>query len=164
MLQLFDNISGDAASGDFQVAVLAADQQYRRRSPREYFELAERSYNELPHFWFLSGYWDLVRAIWPVEDHDAFRGRIHNSRKSWPILVIGMTHDPATPYFQAQRLTADLGNARLLTFDADGHGAVTSFDPCVLGAVVSYVHEGTLPPEGSVCVQQGEAFPAPGGR
>ena len=160
ILQFFDRILGDAASNDFQVAVLAVDQNYRRRSVREYFELAERSYHEFPHFWFLSGYWDLVRATWPVEDHDAFRGRIYNSPKSAPILVVGMTHDPATPFVQAQRLAADLGNARLLTFEADGHGAVTSFDPCVLDAVVSYVHEGTLPPEGAVCVQQGEAFPA----
>lgn len=160
MLKLFDRIEGDAASNDFTVAVLAVDQGYRRRPVREYFELAERSYNEFSHFWYLSGYWDLVRAQWPVEDRDAFRGRIHNSSDSAPILVIGMTHDPATPYVQAQRLTADLGNARLLTFEADGHGAVTSFDPCVLDALVGYVNEGTLPPEGAVCVQQGEAFPA----
>jgi pimeloyl-ACP methyl ester carboxylesterase len=160
-LQLFDRLSGDALSNDFLVAVLGVDQAYRPRPVRDYFELAERSYNEYRHFWFLSGYWDLVRATWPVQDRDAFRGRINNSWKSAPILVVGMTHDPATPYVQAQRLTADLGNARLLTFEADGHGAVTSFDPCVLDAVVSYVHDGTLPPEGSVCVQQGEAFPAP---
>jgi hypothetical protein len=59
------------------------------------------------------------------------------------------------------RLISALGNARLLTFEADGHGAVTSFDPCVLDALVRYVHEGTLPPQGAVCVQEGEAFPAP---
>jgi pimeloyl-ACP methyl ester carboxylesterase len=126
---------------------------------REYFKLAERSYSEFSHFWFLSGYWDLVRAMWPVKDRDAFRGRINNSWNSAPILVVGMTHDPATPYVQAQRLTADLGNARLLTFEADGHGAITSFDPCVLDAVVDYLREGVLPPKGSLCVQRGEAFP-----
>jgi hypothetical protein len=49
----------------------------------------------------------------------------------------------------------------ILTFDADGHGAATTFDQCVLEAVVGYMYEGILPPEGSVCVQQGEAFPAP---
>jgi pimeloyl-ACP methyl ester carboxylesterase len=161
-LALFDGIAGDAASNDFTVAVLAVDQDYRRRPVREYFELAERSYNEFPHFWFLSGYWDLVRAQWPAKDRDAFRGRINNEENSAPILVVGMTHDPATPYDQAQRLTADLGNARLLTFEADGHGALTEFDPCVLDAVVGYVHEGTLPPQGAVCVQQGEAFPTIG--
>ena len=162
ILKLFDRFALDAATEDFSVAVLSVDQDYRRRTVRDYFELIERSYNEFPHFWFLSGYWDLARALSPVEDHDAFRGRIRNSWKSAPILVIGMTHDPATPYVQAQRLTADLGNARLLTFEADGHGAVTTFDPCVLDATVRYIHEGTLPPRGYVCVQQGEAFPPPG--
>lgn len=109
----------------------------------------------------LSGHWDLVRAIWPANDRDAFRGRIRNPSNAAPILIIGMTHDPATPYVHAQRLTADLGNARLLTFDADGHGAATSFDPCVLQAVVGYVIAGVVPAEGAVCVQQGEPFPAP---
>jgi pimeloyl-ACP methyl ester carboxylesterase len=160
MLELANDIPGGISADDFQVAVLAVDQQYRRRPVREYFELADRSYNEFPHFWYLSGYWDLVRAIWRAEDRDAFRGRIHNPPNAAPILVIGMTHDPATPYVQAQRLTADLGNARLLTFDADGHQAATTFDPCVLDAIVRYVSDGTLPPAGSVCVQQGEPFPA----
>jgi hypothetical protein len=159
ILQLFDRILGNAASDDLTVAVLAVDQNYRRRPVRDYFELAERSYSEFSHFWYLSGYWDLVRATWAVKDRDAFRGRINNSWNSAPILVVGMMHDPATPYVQAERLTADLGNARLMTFQADGHGAITSFDPCVFNAVVSYVHEGTVPPKGALCVQQSEAFP-----
>lgn len=162
MLHLADRIPGGVEADDFTVAVLAVDQRYRHRPVLEYFKLAERSYNEFPHFWFLSGYWDLVRAVWPVEDRDAFRGRIRNPRDAAPILIIGMTHDPATPFVQAQRLTADLGNARLLTFEADGHGAATTFDPCVLDAVVRYMSDGALPPEGSVCVQQGEAFPQVG--
>jgi hypothetical protein len=162
ILEFFDRIQGDAASNDLQTAVLAVDQDYRRGPMRDYLDLAQRSYNKFSHFWFLSGYWDLVPAVWAVEDRDAFRGRIHNPANAAPILIVGMTHDPATPFIQAQRLSRDLGNARLLTFEADGHGAVTTFDPCVLDAVVAYVHEGILPPEGSVCLQQGEAFPASG--
>lgn len=160
MLELRDSVPGDGASDDFQTAVLAVDQQYGHEPAHEYFDLIERSERRFPHFWFLSGHWDLVRAVWPVNDRDAFRGRIRNPAKAAPILVIGMTHDPATPYVQAQRLTADLGNARLLTFDADGHGAGTTFDPCVLQAIVGYIFEGTLPAKGAVCVQQGEPFPA----
>lgn len=160
MLEFVDSIPGNAASDDFETAVLAVDQQYGHKHPSRYFELIERSERKFPHFWFLSGHWDLVRAIWPVNDRDAFRGRIRNPAKAAPILVIGMTHDPATPHVQAQRLTADLGNARLLTFDADGHGAGTSFDPCVIGAILGYVSAGILPEKGAVCVQQGEPFPA----
>jgi pimeloyl-ACP methyl ester carboxylesterase len=159
MLELFDSIPGNSSTDDFQTAVLAVDQRDGRRPAHEYFDLIERSERRLPHFWFLSGHWDLVRAIWPVDDHDAFRGRIRNPATAAPILVIGMTHDPATPYVQAQRLTRDLGNARLLTFEADGHGAATTFDPCVIQAMVLYVTQGVVPAAGAVCVQQGEPFP-----
>jgi pimeloyl-ACP methyl ester carboxylesterase len=138
---------------------LAVDQQYGHKPASSYFGLIERSERKFPHFWFLSGHWDLVRALWPANDRDAFRGRIRNPAKAAPILVIGITHDQATPYVQAQRLTADLGNARLLTLEGDGHGAGTTFDPCVIGAMLGYVTDGTLPAQGAVCVQQGEAFP-----
>ena len=161
LLELLDTVPGNPAIDDYQTAVLAVDQQYGHEPPHKFFELIERSERRFPHFWFLSGHWDLVRALWPVNDRDAFRGTIRNPANAAPILVVGMTHDPATPYFQAQRLTADLGNARLLTFDADGHGAATSFDPCVLQAVAGYVIAGVLPEEGAVCVQQGDPFPAP---
>ena len=145
LLELLDTIPGNPARDDYQTAVLAVDQQYGHKPPHRFFDLIERSERKFPHFWFLSGHWDLVRALWPANDRDAFRGRIRNPPKAAPILVVGMTHDPATPYFQAQRLTADLGNARLLTFDADGHGAATSFDPCVLQAVAGYVIAGVVP-------------------
>lgn len=148
-------------SDDFLTSLYAVDQDYPRLSPRAYFKLAERSYADFPHFWFTSGYPDLVHALWPVEDRDAYRGPIRIPDGAAPALVIGMTHDPATPYVQAQRLTADLGNARLLTFDADGHFAVGALDPCVVGHALAYLEDQTLPPRGTVCMQQGEPFPAP---
>lgn len=152
------------AGDDFNTAVLAVDQRYARGPVRDYFDLAEQSYSTFDHFWFATGYPDLVRARWRVEDHDAFRGRIRNPATAAPILVIGNTHDASAPYFQVERLVADLGNARLLTYDADEHGAVPSFDPCVLEATVSYLNDGVLPAEGTVCVQQGEPFPPAGMR
>lgn len=144
---------------DFLTALYAVDQDYPRLPPRAYFKLAERSYADFPHFWFVSGYPDLVHALWPVEDRNAYRGPIRNPLTAVTALVIGMTHDPATPYVEAQRLTADLGNARLLTFDADGHFAVGALDPCVIGHALAYLEDVVLPQKGTVCVQQGEPFP-----
>ena len=44
---------------------------------------------------------------------------------SAPILVIGGTNDPATPFVWATKMAGELGaNARLLTYNGDGHGAV----------------------------------------
>ena len=116
MLELFDTIPGNPAHRRLRDCCAGGGPAVRPQAARSrFFELIERSERKFPHFWFLSGHWDLVRALWPVNDRDAFRGRIRNPAKAAPILVVGMTHDQATPYVQAQRLTADLGNARLLT-------------------------------------------------
>ena len=42
-----------------------------------------------------------------------------------PIVVIGTTRDPATPYAWAVRLSEQLADASLITFDGDGHTADT---------------------------------------
>lgn len=145
---------------DFLTGLYAVDQMYSRYAPSYYFRIAERSYTDFPHFGFASGYPDLVHALWPVRDHDAYRGTIRNPAKATTALVIGMTHDPATPFQEAERLTKSLGNARLLRFEADGHFAVGTLDECILAHALSYLEEGKLPPEGEVCVQQGSPFPS----
>ena len=102
--------------------------------------------------------------MWPVEDRGVFRGEIENPAGANPILVIGVTYDPATPYIGAERLTADLGNARLLTYEGDGHGALTSLDPCLWGPFVAYLNDGVLPAEGATCVDPSVPFPSAAGR
>lgn len=148
---------------DYLTALYAVDQDYPNLPPFAYSYLAARSHADFPNFWWTSGYPDLAHALWAAEDRDAYRGPIFNPRSATTALVIGMTHDPATPYAHARRLTADLGNARLLTFDADGHFAVGALDPCVVDHAIAYLEDRVLPPEGTVCVQQGEAFPATAG-
>lgn len=68
-----------------------------------------------------------------------------------PALVVGTTHDPATPYAWAQSLVKQLGKARLLTHEGYGHTAYTSGSTCVTRAVDGYLLDGTLPDEGTVC-------------
>lgn len=145
---------------DFLTGLYAVDQMYSRYAPSYYFRIAERSYADFPHFAFASGYPDLVHALWPVRDHDAYRGTIRNPVQAAPVLVIGMTHDPATPFQEAERLTKSLGNARLLKFEADGHFAVGTLDECVLAHALTYLEDVRLPPKGAVCVQQGSPFPS----
>ncbi len=78
---------------------------------------------------------------------DSFSGS-----KDAPILVIGITGDHATPYSGAAQLTKQLGNARLLTLNGDGHGASFSArSSCADDAATAYLLEGTLPAEGMIC-------------
>jgi pimeloyl-ACP methyl ester carboxylesterase len=67
-----------------------------------------------------------------------------------PILVVGTTGDPATPYEQSPRLAEMLGVGRLLTWEGEGHTAYPK-SPCVTAAVDAYLIDLTVPPEGTRC-------------
>ena len=67
-----------------------------------------------------------------------------------PILVVGTTRDPATPFAGAQDLVTRLGGSRLLTFDSTEHTAYTK-NPCIDRAVDTYLLRGTLPRDNTVC-------------
>ncbi|AVH56650.1 MULTISPECIES: alpha/beta hydrolase [Streptomyces] len=70
-----------------------------------------------------------------------------------PILVVGNTGDPATPYEGARKMVDALGKGVgvELTYKGQGHGAYDSKNKCVQGAVNSYLLEGTVPRAGTVC-------------
>jgi pimeloyl-ACP methyl ester carboxylesterase len=68
-----------------------------------------------------------------------------------PILVVGTTRDPATPYEWAQGLAGELDSAVLLTYDGDGHTAYRHGSSCIDDAVDAYLIDGTLPAEGTTC-------------
>lgn len=70
-----------------------------------------------------------------------------------PILVIGNTGDPATPYEGARRMVEELGEGVgvELTYEGQGHGAYTSDNRCVRDAVHGYLLDGKVPAAGTVC-------------
>ncbi|MDR2722437.1 MAG: alpha/beta hydrolase [Cellulomonadaceae bacterium] len=68
-----------------------------------------------------------------------------------PIVVIGTTHDPATPYRWAQALTNTLADAILLTFDGEGHTAYGRSNACIVDTVDAYLVDGTVPEKGKTC-------------
>ncbi|MFF4353427.1 alpha/beta hydrolase [Streptomyces sp. NPDC001530] len=70
-----------------------------------------------------------------------------------PILVVGNTGDPATPYEGAKKMVDALGKGVgvELTYKGQGHGAYDSKNKCVQGAVNGYLLEGTLPAAGTIC-------------
>jgi pimeloyl-ACP methyl ester carboxylesterase len=70
---------------------------------------------------------------------------------SAPILVVGTTRDPATPYESAQALAQQLDAGHLLTRDGDGHTAYRLGSACIDQAVDDYLLDGTLPAAGARC-------------
>ena len=68
-----------------------------------------------------------------------------------PIVVIGTTNDPATPYEWSQSLAKTLESGVLLSWEGEGHTAYGRSNECIAGAVDAYLLDGTVPQDGLVC-------------
>ena len=84
---------------------------------------------------------ELLCAYWPVTAPSPAHP-IHYTGTP-PILVVGTTHDPATPYPGAQNMTHQLGSALLLTYNGDGHTAYGRGSDCINNAVDTYLTHAT---------------------
>jgi pimeloyl-ACP methyl ester carboxylesterase len=73
-----------------------------------------------------------------------------------PILVIGNTGDPATPYEWSVELAASLDTAVLYTVDAEGHTAYGSID-CVQSTVDAYLLDLIVPDADASCSDNADA-------
>jgi pimeloyl-ACP methyl ester carboxylesterase len=88
-------------------------------------------------------------AYWPVKA----AGEPHRieARGAAPIVVVGTTRDPATPYRWAQSLARQLSSGRLLTYVGDGHTAYRRGSTCIDSAIDTYLLTGTPPAAGKRC-------------
>jgi pimeloyl-ACP methyl ester carboxylesterase len=86
---------------------------------------------------------------WPIESANPLPAI--NGKGSPPIVVIGTTGDPATPYESAEALADQLESAVLLTRKGDGHTAYLSGNACITKAVDRYLVDGTAPEDGTTC-------------
>ena len=88
-------------------------------------------------------------AYWPVQPTGAPH-RI-KAKDAAPIVVVGTTRDPATPYRWAQSLSRQLTSARLLTYEGDGHTAFGRGSTCIDSTIDAYLLRGTPPTKGKRC-------------
>jgi len=77
------------------------------------------------------------RATEPPPDSDAAGAA--------PILVVGTTRDPATPYQWAVALSHQLSSAVLVTRDGDGHTGYNAGNHCVDTTIEDYLVDGKIP-------------------
>ena len=104
---------------------------------------------ESPIFGPFLAWGDLPCTVWPAPPTD--RPHQIHAKGAAPILVVGTTRDPATPYPWARNLAAQLDSGRLLTRVGDGHTAYMRGSACIDDAVERYLITGQLPPVGTVC-------------
>jgi pimeloyl-ACP methyl ester carboxylesterase len=90
---------------------------------------------------------NLVCAQWPGK-HDPYP--TGPATGAPPILVVGTTGDPATPYEQTPALAKMLGVGRVLTWKGEGHTAYPK-TRCVTEAVNRYLVDLKVPSDGLTC-------------
>ena len=169
----------DAADGDGSRLQLLAD-SYAGRDDKGHYDNSGPAYNsiscidrtytreiaEYDSFYrvakriskrFGSSFWQAEYncAVWPATANDRYTGPwAYSSDNKVPILVVGTTHDPATPYKDAQAMTKELGNAVLLTMRGDGHTAFGGNSNCIDLTVIDFLLKRRVPRKGTVCTQQ----------
>lgn len=164
----------DAQRGDGTALLAMADSYYEREPSGEYANLmsANAAVNcldlapaftgpaaaekALPEFEkaspvFGRGFaWAALNCgSWPVDA----TGAPHRTEAEGaaPIVVVGTTRDPATPYKWAVSLADQLSSGTLLTYDGDGHTAYGRGSDCVDTALNTYLLEGTPPEDDKKC-------------
>ena len=88
-------------------------------------------------------------ASWPVKSGS--RTKALAAEGAPPIVVVGTTRDPATPYEQAVSLAKELTSGVLVSRDGDGHTGFMQGNRCVDGAIESYLVGGKVPQDGLSC-------------
>jgi pimeloyl-ACP methyl ester carboxylesterase len=91
---------------------------------------------------------DLTCPLWPVKS--APKQPEIDAAGAPPIVVIGTTGDPATPYEYAKAMADELSSAVLLTFDGEGHLAYGQ-SRCIKTLVDAYLVRNQVPRDGTAC-------------
>lgn len=77
---------------------------------------------------------------------EVYRGDLNHSLSN-PVLVVGVTYDPATPLYNARKLLHEMGrdNARLIAHHGYGHTSLSDKSTCTNDLIRAYLVNGTLP-------------------
>jgi pimeloyl-ACP methyl ester carboxylesterase len=156
LMALSDSMNGRSENGEYSnitaanIAINCADDKARYDTAYVQHKLPEfRAASPLfGDFlaWSMAGCTDW--AVAGAADHPDV-----SAAGSAPILVVGNTGDPATPYEGAKKMVNALGKGVgvELTYKGQGHGAYDSKNKCVQSAVNGYLLDGTVPAAGTVC-------------
>jgi pimeloyl-ACP methyl ester carboxylesterase len=132
---------------DANMAVNCVDRPWPR-SLRTWRSAAAAAARAAPQFGAANMWGSLPCAYWPVR---AAAPRSLRAAGAPPILVVGTTRDPATPFRWAQALAQDLASGVLLGWNGDGHTAYLMGSTCVDTAVDRYLISLAAPRDGAVC-------------
>ncbi|SDS84811.1 alpha/beta hydrolase fold [Streptomyces sp. TLI_053] len=116
--------------------------------PQAYWNLLDRARQESGVFGAATALAELDCRTWPKGGTVPHRVTAAGLP---PVLVVGTTGDPATPYEDAQSLAAQLPGGMLLTLRGPGHTAYGRGNACVDSAVDNYLTALTPVRPGTTC-------------
>ena len=153
VFDLADAYVNRSADGEYSnlweanTAVSCADRTDGAMSVAEVRELQEQWRDEMPLFGGPAALGGLGCVHWPAEPDPYPTGPADGAP---PIVVVGTTGDPATPYESTQRWADMLGVGVVVTYDGEGHTAYPESD-CVAGNVNAYLVDLDVPEDGITC-------------
>jgi pimeloyl-ACP methyl ester carboxylesterase len=134
-------------SFDIYFAVNCLDLAWPDR-PEELLAEGAGMENEAPHFG-PSIVNDYVRCtMWPIDPEPL---PAISAPDAPPIVVVSTTNDPATPYEFGVRTAERLETGVLVTYEGEGHGAISTGSSCVDDLVVDYLVDLEPPEDGTTC-------------
>ncbi len=102
-----------------------------------------------PHLGPYLAYSDLACLSWPFRSEHV--PAPITAPGAAPILVLGTTNDPSTPYQWAVTVASQLESGILVTRQGDGHTAFNKGNACVDATVEQYLIDGVVPPADVLC-------------
>jgi pimeloyl-ACP methyl ester carboxylesterase len=142
VLTLADSYLGRGPEGyanvnEANLAVNCSDRAWPDE-PAAYVALSERLARKAPRFGRAVALAGLACATWPAKPDD--EPREVTGEGAPPVVVVGTTRDPATPYAWSVDLADQLDSGVLVTYRGEGH---TVYDvdgpPCVVEALDAYL-------------------------
>ncbi len=155
LLALADLYNDRSADGGFTKnsaeAFRAVNCLDSRQNPDPAFMRAQRDrlVREAPTMGSAFAWGGLLCQNWPYPV--VKQGYDEAAKGAAPIVVVGTTNDPATPYAGAQALAKLLDSGVLVTWEGEGHTAYGRSNSCISKAVDGYLVEGDVPKDGLVC-------------
>ena len=156
LLELSDSYTGRKTGGTYDnetaafYAIGCLDGPSPPHARGESRALAERAARVAPHFGPSTVWLGLPCTYWPVAAGGQ-AGRRSTRAGAPPIVVIGNTDDPATPYAGAQASRSELQSGHLLTYVGEGHTVYGRGDNCIDDAVDDYLISLEVPATGMRC-------------
>jgi pimeloyl-ACP methyl ester carboxylesterase len=143
-----DRQPGGTYSNSIEATVAVNCLDYRwPRAQRGYDAIVSRPLAAAPQFGPTFEREFLPCAYWPFLGRDR---PVPSAAGAPPIVVVGTTGDPATPYEWAQALARQLESAVLLTRVGEGHTALGA-SRCIDDALAAYLGKLTVPAAGTTC-------------